>query len=92
MVYFWVLFAQISFNLLKVLEIRYTFEHDVTKLLINSVFIGLMSLASMFISIDALLKGNFFIIFFYLFGGLVGKYFGMKIKVTKPVNKLEEII
>jgi uncharacterized membrane protein YqgA involved in biofilm formation len=51
-----------------------------------------MSLASMFISIDALLKGNFFIIFFYLFGGLVGKYFGMKIKVTKPVNKLEEII
>ena len=79
--------AQVLFNIFKVLEIRYTLQHNVTRLLFNSVWINLVALASTFYSIDGLLKGNFFIILFYISGSVVGKYIGMKIKITKSTKK-----
>ena len=79
--------AQVLFNIFKVLEIRYTLQHNVTRLLFNSVWINLVALASTFYSIDGLLKGNFFIILFYISGSVVGKYIGMKIEITKSTKK-----
>lgn len=83
MIYISVLIFQILFNIFKVLEIRYTFHHQVQKLLMNSVWINLVSLASIFYSIDALLKGNFWVIIFYIAGSVIGKYIGMKIDVNE---------
>lgn len=74
---------QVLFNIFKVLEIRYTLHHQIRKLLVNSVWINLVALGSMFYSIDALLKGNFAVIIFYISGSVVGKYIGMKIDVNK---------
>ncbi len=74
---------QVLFNIFKVLEIRYTLHHQIRKLLINSVWINLVALGSMFYSIDALLKGNFTVIIFYISGSVAGKYIGMKIDVNK---------
>jgi len=79
--------AQVLFNIFKVLEIRYTLQHNVRRLLLNSVWINLASLVSTFFSIDGLLKGNFLIILFYIAGSVVGKYIGMKIQITKPTKK-----
>jgi hypothetical protein len=79
--------AQVLFNIFKVLEIRYTLQHNVRRLLLNSVWINLASLGSTFFSIDGLLKGNFLIILFYIAGSVVGKYIGMKIQITKPTKK-----
>lgn len=80
--------AQFSFNILKVLEIRYTMLHDIKKVLINSVFINIALIGSMFISIEALLEGNFVVLLFYIGGALVGKYLGMKMDVGSPPKNI----
>lgn len=82
MIYISVFIFQVLFNIFKVLEIRYTLHHQVSKLLINSVWINLVALVSTFYSIDALLKGNFIVIIFYIAGSVVGKYIGMKIEIN----------
>jgi len=74
-----VLLAQTLFNIFKVLEIKYTYQNKVGALLINSVWINLVSLASTYYAIDDLLKGNFTIIIFYIVGSVLGKYVGMKL-------------
>lgn len=84
MIYVSVLLAQFLFNVFKVLEIRYTLQHNVSKLLLNSVWINLVSLASTFYSLDALFKGDWLIILFYISGSVIGKYMGMQIKITEP--------
>ncbi len=76
--------AQVLFNIFKVLEIRYTLQHNVPRLLFNSVWINLVSLASTYYSLDELFKGNWVIIMFYITGSVVGKYMGMQIKITEP--------
>lgn len=83
MIYISVFVFQVLFNIFKVLEIRYTFHHQIKKLLINSVWINLVALGSTFYSIDALLKGNFVVIIFYIAGSVIGKYIGMRIDVNQ---------
>jgi len=92
MVFIWVFIFQVLFNIFKVLEIRHTLHHQVRQLLINSIWINLVSLASTFYSIDALLKGNFTIIIFYITGSVVGKYIGMKIDVNGRGNSVSEYL
>jgi len=83
MTYILVFVFQVLFNIFKVLEIRYTLHHQLRKLLVNSIWINLVSLGGMFYSLDALLKGNFAVIIFYIAGSIMGKYIGMKIDVNK---------
>ena len=84
----WVFIFQVLFNIFKVLEIRFTLQHNVRKLLVNSVWINLMALGSTFFSVDELLKGNFWVIIFYISGSVVGKYIGMNLEITpKKKNK-----
>jgi hypothetical protein len=73
-----VLFSQILFNIFKVLEIKYTYQNKIGSLLLNSVWINLVSLVSTYYAIDDLLKGNFTIIIFYIIGSVIGKYLGMQ--------------
>jgi len=79
--------AQVLFNIFKVLEIRYTLEHNIRKLLFNSVWINLAALSSTFFAVEGLLNGNFVLIMFYIAGSVVGKYIGMNIEITKPTKK-----
>ena len=79
--------AQVLFNIFKVLEIRYTLQHNVRRLLLNSVWINLASLLSVFFSVEGLLRGNFVLIVFYIAGSVVGKYIGMKIEITPSTKK-----
>jgi hypothetical protein len=82
----WVFVFQVLFNILKVLEIRYTLEKKIGKLMVNSVYIGFVSLGAMFFSIDQMLKGNFLVIFFYVMGIVLGKWIGMKIETDNSRN------
>jgi hypothetical protein len=75
--------GQVFFNILKVLEIRYTYEKNTSKLLFNSIWMAAASLAATFIAVDELAKGNLEIFPAYLMGSLVGKYIGMKIDVLR---------
>ena len=72
-----VFFFHVAFNILKVLEIKYTYENKLRALLMNTVWINLVSLGSVYISIDALLDGDFVIILFYIAGSVSGKWIAM---------------
>jgi hypothetical protein len=71
--------SQIIYNVLKVWEIKYTYQHRIFPLLINSIFINLTSLVTTFISVTSLLDGKWSVIFFYVIGSVIGKYIGMTI-------------
>jgi len=81
-----VLISQTLYNIFKVLEIKYTYQNKIGALLLNSVWINLVSLASTYYAIDDLLKGNFSVIIFYIIGSVLGKYIGMKL--GNPRNKI----
>jgi len=75
--YILVLLFQILFNIFKVLEIKFTYENKLRQLLINSVFINIVSLASVFFSLDRLFVGDWFIVPFYISGSVIGKWIAM---------------
>lgn len=75
--YLLVLFFQILFNIFKVLEIRFTYENQLKKLLINSVLINLVSLASVYYSLERLFQNDWFVIVFYISGSVIGKWIAM---------------
>jgi len=75
--------SQVIFNILRVLEIRYTYQNKVSKLLINTVFINLVSLLSVYFSLDGLINGNWVVILFYISGSVFGKWVGMKLNNPK---------
>jgi hypothetical protein len=76
--YLIIFFFQVFFNIFKVLEIKYTYENQIRQLLINSVWINLVSLASVYFSIDRLLDGDLWVIPFYILGSVLGKWVAMK--------------
>lgn len=49
----------------------------------NSVYINIVSLGSIFFSLDRLFEGDFLVIPFYIGGSVVGKWIAMKIDVIK---------
>jgi hypothetical protein len=75
--YIIVLVFQILFNIFKVYEIKYTYENRLVPLLINSVWINLISLSSVFFSLDRLFVGDFLIVPFFILGSVIGKWLGM---------------
>jgi hypothetical protein len=81
-----VFLAQTLFNIFKVLEIKYTYQNKIGALLVNSVWINLVALASTYYAIDDLLNGKFTIIIFYIVGSVLGKYLGMQF--GNPRNKI----
>lgn len=76
--YLIVFFFQVFFNIFKVLEIKYTYENQIRQLLINSVWINLVSLASVYFSIDRLFDGDLWVVPFYILGSVLGKWVAMK--------------
>ena len=75
--YIAILTFQIMFNIFKVLEIKFTYENQLTRLMLNSVWINLVSLASVYFSLDSLLKGDMWVLPFYISGSVIGKWIAM---------------
>jgi len=75
--YLIVLIFQILFNIFKVMEIKFTYENKLRALLINSVWINIVSLASVYVSLDRLFVGDWLILPFYIGGSVIGKWIAM---------------
>lgn len=75
--YLLVFLFQVIFNLFRVLEIKLTYENKVGKLLINTVFINLVSIGSIFFSLERLLIGDWVVVPFYILGSVFGKWVAM---------------
>ena len=69
---------QVLFNVFKTMEIKYTYENKIRSLLINSVWINLVSLGSVYYSLESLFRGDYFGILFYIAGSVTGKYIAME--------------
>lgn len=80
--YFLIFTSQLLFNVLKVLEIKFTYNNEIKKLLVNSVLINLVSIGSLFVSFERLLKGDWIVLPYYIIGSLLGKWIGMT-KINK---------
>lgn len=79
MIYYFLVFVfNFFFNIFKTLEIKYTYEDKVKELMLNSVYINLVSLAATFFSIERLFEGDYLVVPFYILGSVVGKWFAMK--------------
>jgi len=77
MTYFLIFLFQFLFNIAKTFEIKYTYENQIVKLLINTIILNTLALASTYYSIDYLFKGNIIVIIFFILGSVVGKWFAM---------------
>lgn len=86
-IYLLVFLFQVMFNVFKTLEIKYTYEHKVKELMLNSIWINLVSLGSTYFAIDGLFKGNWFVILVYIAGSVVGKWMAMT-KIPSLKKKL----
>ena len=94
-VYTLVFVFQFFFNIFKTLEIKYTYEHKVNALLLNSIWINLVSLGSTYFSLERLIAGEWSILIVYIGGSVVGKWVAMtkvemyKKRIKKVYNKLK---
>jgi hypothetical protein len=68
---------QLMFNVLKVMEIKFTFENQLRKLLVNSVLINLVSLAGVYFSLERLFQNDWLVLPFYIGGSVIGKWIAM---------------
>ena len=91
-----VLASQTLYNIFKVLEIKYTYENKIKALLLNSVWINLMSLGSAYYSLDGMFRGDYYGIIFYITGSVIGKWIAMtqyenyRSKIYSLFNKKED--
>ena len=90
-IYLLVFLFQVLFNIFKTLEIKYTYEHKVKELMINSIWINLVSLGSVYFAIDSLVKGNWSVIIVYIMGSVAGKWVAMT-KVTDYREKVYQLL
>lgn len=76
--YYLIVFVfQVLFNIFKVMEIKFTYENQLRNLLINSVWINLVSLAAVYFSLDRLFQNDWLILPFYIGGSVLGKWLAM---------------
>lgn len=72
--YFLVFIFQVAFNILKVQEIKYSYEKLTRKLIINSLLINTLTILSLYFSMNLMLGGDWLIIIVFIIGGAIGKW------------------
>jgi hypothetical protein len=89
--YLIVFFLQFFYNLLRIQEIKLTYENKVVKLMINTVLMNLIVLASTYYSLSMLLSGNWFVGVMYIMGAVLGKWIGMQKSINYRKIILDKI-
>ena len=72
--------SQIGFLFSRTLNVIYTAEQNIKASLISGVFVHLTSLISIAIGVKSIMYLDFFVILCSIGGGLLGTYYGLKIK------------
>jgi hypothetical protein len=89
--YLIVFFLQFFYNLLRIQEIKLTYENKVVKLMINTILMNLIVLASTYYSLSMLLSGNWFVGVMYIMGAVLGKWIGMQKSINYRKIILDKI-
>jgi hypothetical protein len=72
--YIFIFLLQVAFNICKSLEIRYTYENRLAPILWVGFALSVMMILGFYLSIGALLKGEWVVIVVYVGGSVLGKY------------------
>lgn len=72
--YILIFILQVAFNICKSLEIRYTYENKLGPILWVGFALSIMMILGFYLSIGALLKGEWIVIVVYVGGSVLGKY------------------
>lgn len=83
MIYLIIFAFQFSFNLLKVMEIKFSYEEKIKPLIIVTALLSGIILASTYFSLTLLLNGDIIVIPIYIIGSILGKLTAIKINNTR---------
>lgn len=83
MIYLIIFAFQFSFNLLKVMEIKFSYEERIKPLIIVTALLSGIILASTYFSLTLLLKGDVIVIPIYIIGSILVKITAIKINNTR---------
>lgn len=81
--YILIFLLQVIFNICKSLEIRYTYENKLGPILWVGFALSIMMILGFYLSIGALLKGEWIVIVVYVSGSVLGKYLSFLINKNK---------
>lgn len=90
--YLLVYILQCCFNVCKALEIRYTYENRLGPILLVGFALSVMMVLGLYLSIGALLEGDWFMIVVYVSGSVSGKFLSWRINKKKYRNKVYNLI
>lgn len=72
--YFLVFIFQVAFNILKVHEIKFSYEEQTKKLIFNSLMLNTLTILSLYFSMNLMLSGDWIVMVVFVFGGALGKW------------------
>ncbi len=73
-IYIIIFILQVVYNILKVEEIKYSYEGKTVKLVVNSIFLNITALFTTFYSVKFMLDGDFIVSIIYIIGSAFGKW------------------
>ena len=72
--YIGIFILQFLFNLLKVYEIKHSYEKNTSQLIINSILMNGIALITVYYSLQMMFDGDWLVVIIYIFGAAVGKW------------------
>jgi len=87
MEYFLLALIQISFNLLKILEIKFSYDEDMKKTLIVGVLLSIVWLFSTAIGVSAVIKLDYVMMVVYVLSSTLGKVLALKLQKYYRLKK-----
>ena len=90
MEYFLLALIQISFNLLKILEIKFSYDEDMKKTLIVGVLLSIVWLFSTAIGVSAVIKLDYVMMVVYVLSSTLGKVLAIKLQKYYRLKKKKD--
>lgn len=78
---------QIAFNLLKILEIKYSYDEDMKMTLFVGFMLSIVWLFSTAIGVSAVIKLDYLMMFVYVISSMFGKYLALKLRKNWKIKK-----
>jgi hypothetical protein len=78
---------QVAFNLLKLLEIKYSYDEDMKRTLIVGFFLAIVWLFSTAIGVSAVIQLDYIMMIDYVISSMFGKYLALRLRKYWKLKK-----
>jgi hypothetical protein len=90
MEYFLLALIQISFNLLKILEIKFSYDEDMKNTIIIGILLSIVWLFSTAIGVSAVIKLDYNMMIVYVLSSTLGKILALKLQKYYRIKKKKD--